>query len=275
MSGGTQRAFVPTRRGLIHIASNGTGFPVLLLHQTPRSWDEYRDVLPILGRQYRAIAMDTGGFGDSEALADNSIEDWADAAFALLDALGIARAAVVGHHTGAVIALEMAASRPERVAALALSSMSMIDAERRAAHDGQPVVDEVERCADGAHLTVLWRRRQPYYPPGNIELLERLMIDALKAGPLAAEGHRVVNRYCMESRLPLVRSPTLVLAADADPHAYPSARRVADAIPGSVLSVIEGGMLPLPDQLPQRFSAALAAFFDGLIRPGDVSHTAR
>ena len=116
MLDGTQRTFVQTRRGRIHVAGNGTGFPVLLLHQTPRSWDEYRDVLPILGRRYRAIAMDTVGFGDSERAAENSIESWSDAAFALLDALDIEQAAIVGHHTGAVIALEMAASQPGRAA---------------------------------------------------------------------------------------------------------------------------------------------------------------
>jgi pimeloyl-ACP methyl ester carboxylesterase len=44
---------------------HGTGEPVLLLHQTPRSWDEYRDVLPLLGANHRAIAMDTLGFGAS------------------------------------------------------------------------------------------------------------------------------------------------------------------------------------------------------------------
>ncbi|MEB0233301.1 alpha/beta hydrolase, partial [Undibacterium sp. 10I3] len=43
------RQFVPIRSGCIHIASAGQGFPVLLLHQTPRSWDEYRDVLPLIG----------------------------------------------------------------------------------------------------------------------------------------------------------------------------------------------------------------------------------
>ena len=50
------RAFVPTKSGRIHIATAGQGFPVLLLHQTPRSWDEYRDVLPLLGKLYRVIA---------------------------------------------------------------------------------------------------------------------------------------------------------------------------------------------------------------------------
>lgn len=273
MLDGTQRTFVQTRRGRIHVAGNGTGFPVLLLHQTPRSWDEYRDVLPILGRRYRAIAMDTVGFGDSERAAENSIESWSDAAFALLDALDIEQAAIVGHHTGAVIALEMAASQPGRVAALALSSMSMIDVARRQAHDGAVVIDGVTPDADGAHLVELWKRRQPYYPTGGTELLERYLIDAIKAGPLAAEGHRIVNRYQMELRLPKVHCPTMVIGADRDPHAYPSAVRVAGAIPGSALRVIEGGMLPLPDHMPERFAAVLMDFFNGVPLSGAVSLT--
>src|SRR5215510_12517337 len=82
-----ERHFVTTRLGRIHVATAGTGFPVLLLHQTPRSWDEYRDVLPLLGGDFRAIAMDTLGFGDSDPPAgDPSIELWAQGAFALLDA---------------------------------------------------------------------------------------------------------------------------------------------------------------------------------------------
>src|SRR5437773_12409833 len=118
-----ERVFVATRFGRIHAAIAGSGFPVLLLHQTPRSWDEYRDVLPLLGRDLRAIAMDTLGFGDSAAPeGDPSIEVWATAAFALLDALGEKEFAVVGHHTGAVIAAEMAAAAPDRVRAFVLSA---------------------------------------------------------------------------------------------------------------------------------------------------------
>ena len=75
--------------------------------------------------------------------------------------------------------------------------------------------------------------RQPFYPAERIDLLERFMIDALKAGPRAAEGHRVVDRYEMEKRLLLVRCPTLVIAPTADPHAYPHAAKVAGAITGS------------------------------------------
>lgn len=60
-----RRAFAELAHCTIHYASAGAGRAVLLLHQTPRSWEEYRDVLPLLGRRYRAIAMDTIGFGDS------------------------------------------------------------------------------------------------------------------------------------------------------------------------------------------------------------------
>src|SRR6186713_1427258 len=92
---GIERRFVTTRFGCIHVAMAGTGFPVLLLHQTPRSWDEYRDVLPLLGGDFRAIAMDTLGFGDSDCpVGEPSIELWAQGAFALLDALEVPRAAV-------------------------------------------------------------------------------------------------------------------------------------------------------------------------------------
>jgi pimeloyl-ACP methyl ester carboxylesterase len=260
-----ERMFVETGSGRLHAASAGHGFPVLLLHQTPRSWDEYRDVLPLLGRRFRAIAMDTVGFGDSQPLPwrDNSIERWAAAAFDLLDALALTRVAVVGHHTGAVIAMEMAASRPDRVAALVLSSCPYVDAARRAAHHDKPVIDEVTRRPGGEHLTELWQRRQPFYPAGDVALLERFIADALKAGDLAAEGHRVVGRYHMENRAPLVTSPTLILSATDDPHAYPAAARVAQAIAGSRRLDILGGMVPLPDQMPEAFAAAVANFIAG------------
>ena len=248
--------------GEIHCAVAGSGPPVLLLHQTPRSWDEYRDVLPLLGERFRAIAMDTIGFGDSSKPPpeEDSIERWAEAAAGLLDALAIERTAVVGHHTGAVIALELAAAFPERIEAAVLSSAPLVDAGYRAAHSGRAVVDEVEPSPDGSHLTELWRLRQPFYPEGDTDLLERFVVDALKAGPRAAEGHRVVARYEMDRRLPLVRCPVLLLAATGDPHAYPSVAALHAALPTSTVIEIPGGMVPLPDQLPHEFAAAVADF---------------
>jgi pimeloyl-ACP methyl ester carboxylesterase len=252
--------------GTVHCALAGAGDAVLLLHQTPRSWDEYRDVLPLLGRRRLAIAMDTMGFGDSSPLppGEASIERFAQAAASLLDALELERAAVVGHHTGAAIAAELAAAFPERVSAAVLSSLALPTPKERAVHAAaRAVVDEVESRLDGSHLLELWRGRAALYP-GDVRLLERYLIDCLKAGPLAGEGHRIVARYPLEERLGLIRCPVLLVGATDDPHAYPSLPALAAALPQAKVVEIEGGMVPLPDQLPETFAAAVETFLDSL-----------
>jgi pimeloyl-ACP methyl ester carboxylesterase len=263
-----ERRFVDVSAGTVHCAVAGEGDPVLLLHQTPRSWDEFRDVLPLLARRRRAIAMDTMGFGDSSRLPDreNTIESWANVVVSLLDALAIDRAALVGHHTGGFIATEVATAHPERVRALVLSSVSVYSEEERVEHaSSRAVVDDVDPVLDGSHLLELWRGRADFYPP-SIELLRRFMIDCLKARDLAAEGHRVVARYAVEERLPHIRCPVLVIGATADPYAYPSLSKLRTSLPHAVVTELEGGMVPLPDQLPENFAAAVEAFLDSLDR---------
>ena len=93
----TQLGYVATPAGQVHYAECGAGAPIICLHQTPRSLDEYREILPILGDRHRAIAMDTPGMGNSAPPAgEATIEAYADAALALADALGLGRFAVVG-----------------------------------------------------------------------------------------------------------------------------------------------------------------------------------
>jgi pimeloyl-ACP methyl ester carboxylesterase len=261
------RRFVETSAGTIHcaIAGEDKSDEVLLLHQTPRSWNEFREVLPLLGERRRAIAMDTIGFGDSSALppGGDSIEAWADAALALLDALGIEQAHVVGHHTGAFIATQLAASAADRTRSVVLSSCTFDYAKQRAAElRGRAVVDDVVRRADGTHLLELWRKRAAFYPANDVDLLERYMIDALKAGPRAAEGHHVVARYDLESALSQIRCPVLLIGATQDPAAYPALDRLRVALPQAEVQEIEGGMVPLPDQLPHQFAAAVERFLD-------------
>lgn len=259
-----ERRFIGLPQGEIHCAIAGDGPPVLLLHQTPRSWDEYRDVLPLLASRYRAIAMDTIGFGDSSKppLEFDSIENWAGVAAGLLDALEIESAYVVGHHTGAVIAMELAAGYPERVRALVLSSAPFVKTRRASSPRERLPVDDVERKPDGSHLVDLWRLRQPVYPKGDIDLLERFILDALKAGPRAASGHYTVADYQMEPRLPLIRCPVLLIAAPEDPHAYPSIGPLSRRLPTATVVELEGGMVPLVDQMPTEFAASVLRFLD-------------
>lgn len=155
--------------------------------------------------------------------------------------------------------VETAAAYPEQVAALVLSACPYTNAERRqAAAQSTHVIDQAAPRADGGHLAELWSMRQPFYPADRIDLMEQFIVDALKAGPRAAEGHRVVDRYEIDKRLPLVRCPTLVITSTADPHAHPHAP--ATAIAGSTLVNIENGMVPLPDQMPKEFAEVVHHF---------------
>ena len=250
------RSFVTVPAGTIHVAQAGTGKPVLLLHQTPRSWDEYRDVVPLLGESFHAIAMDTIGFGDSSKPrgdGPDTIEMWAEVAVSVLDALGAQRASIVGHHTGAVIAMEIAASFPDRVDKLILSAPAMVDDEHRRLYGDKPPVDEVERKLDGSHLVELWQMRAPFYPK-DIDLLERFVADALKAGDRSGGGHLTVAHYDMEPKLPLITCPTLIIKPTEDPFAAPEAEKLAPHLPQAEMVDLPGGMIPAPDQLPEEFA---------------------
>ena len=261
-----RRAFAELAAGPIHYAHCGAASApaVLLLHQTPRSWREYAQVLPLLGTRYRAIAMDTIGFGDSApAPWPPSIERWAGVALELLDTLGIARAHVVGHHTGGVIALELAAAWPDRVASLVLSSTPHTDAAFRAARAARPPIDHVEPSADGSHLMALWQKRQAFYPAGRPDLLEAFVCDALKADGDVEGGHRAVASYRMEDRIARVRARTLLIRAPQDPFAAPHAAELLQHLPPQAqarIVEIPGGGVPLPDQLPQAFAQAVLDF---------------
>lgn len=263
------RAFAPLSDGQIHYVECGPAdaTPVLLLHQTPRSWREFAAVLPLLGQRYRAIAMDTLGFGDSARAADGSvsIERWAGVAIKLLDHLGIERAHVVGHHTGGVIAVEMAATRPDRVLGLVLSSTPFTNADFRKVRAERPPIDEVEPQPDGSHLTALWGKRQGFYPPDRPDLLLAFVSDALVVMDDVEGGHTAVATYRMEDVIDRVVAPTLLIRATDDPFAFPHGEELREQLVNAAsidMVDIAGGMVPLPDQLPEAFAAAVLDFLD-------------
>lgn len=252
-------AYADTSFGQLHYAEQGDGPVLLLLHQTPRSWDEFRELIPLLADEHRVIAMDMVGFGASAKMpAPQSIELYAQGAWELLDAIGVDHAAVLGHHTGAAVALELAATGSERIAAVVLSSCPWTDERYRTDHATGAGVDRARQSEDGAHLRTLWELRRPYYPAPVAGLLDRFVRDALAPGVDPAEGHRACARYRMEDRIGSVTAPVLLIGAGDDPFSMPnlpvlSARLTAAR---SVRSVtIENGTVALIE----REAAAIAA----------------
>ena len=254
------RGYVPVSFGQMHYATAGRGTPVVLLHQTPRSWDEFRALIPILAERHRVIAFDTAGYGASDVPPDISIEAFAGAVAEATSALGIERMAVVGHHTGGVIAIDLAARHPGRVTRLVLSSTPYVDRRARRRRALRPPVDEVERTADGSYLQALWQRRAGFYPPDEPDLLERFVIDALRSGDRAEEGHRAVGRYRMEDTIGLIDQPVLLIGAAKDPYAYPELEVMKRMIPGAATAVIAEGMVALAERQPAEMAGHILSF---------------
>jgi pimeloyl-ACP methyl ester carboxylesterase len=104
-------------RGIeFHYAEAGSGEDVVLcLHGWPQHWYEWRHLMPALADRYRVIALDLRGFGWSEAPADGyEKENLATDVLAVLDALGIERAKLVGHDWGGWIGFLLCLREPDR-----------------------------------------------------------------------------------------------------------------------------------------------------------------
>ena len=97
------------------------GPAVILLHGYSDSWFSWSRVLPLIPARYRVIAPDLRGHGDSEQPAGGyTMPDLAGDVLALMDALAIERATIVGHSMGSFVAQQVALAAPRRVDRLVL-----------------------------------------------------------------------------------------------------------------------------------------------------------
>jgi haloacetate dehalogenase len=108
------------------VAVGGEGSPIVLLHGYPQTHYCWRRVAPELARSHRVVAPDIRGYGQSRAPSGGpkgegySKREMGADIVAVLDALEIDRATVVGHDRGGRVAYRMALDHPERVERLAV-----------------------------------------------------------------------------------------------------------------------------------------------------------
>ncbi len=102
-----------------HVARLGAGPPLLLLHGWPEFWLTWEPVMTRLSDRYTLLAPDLRGFGDSDK-PDGPFgpEQHAADMLALMDALGLDRAGVVGHDVGGAVMQPLARIAPQRIAGL-------------------------------------------------------------------------------------------------------------------------------------------------------------
>src|SRR5271166_5009370 len=103
----------------LHVATAGQGMPLLLLHGWPEYWLTWEPVMERLSSEFRLIAPDLRGFGDSGKPAGPfGPDDHAADMVAVLDALGVERAGVAGHDVGGAVMQPLARRAPDRLIGL-------------------------------------------------------------------------------------------------------------------------------------------------------------
>lgn len=219
----------------VHYRRAGEGPPLLLVHQSPRSSEEYLPLIDRWSRHFTCIAPDTRGFGQSDPLPMERPDcaDYARATLAFLDAIGLQQTAAYGFHSGAIILVTAAKLAPERFTGLACGGYA-VWTEAEKAEFGAHYTPPFHPSAQGEHLAWLWGRLLeqgwffPWYrtepgarlpaPHADPARIHPAVMDCLSAGNSFATGYAAVlqaNRDVPEPGQPT--PPVLIAAYDGDP----------------------------------------------------------
>ena len=262
MGAGMRKAYVDGPGGQIHYREEGDGEPLLLLHQTASSSQQFLAAFPHLVRGgRRVIAMDTPGYGMSDLPpGEPSVDGYVEAVLALLDALGIEHAAVLGHHTGATVALHVAWAHPERVDHLVLNGTPLYTDEERPRLLERLPTEAPPIEEDGSHLLAPWKRRMRVTVGWTrLDVMQRCVTEMLSVREHAWYGYRAVFPYPFEARLREVTTPTLLLTNTGE-DLYRHTLRARDARPDLPYAELEGGTHDIVDEQPEAWSDAVLDF---------------
>lgn len=242
----------------------GRGSPVVFLHAFPLDRTMWAAQTSALASRYRCIAVDARGFGQSAAAPPFSMDRYADDVAAVLDALGVERATVVGLSMGGYVAFALWRRHSGRVRGLVLADTKAADdtldtrARRRdlmeLARTAGPVA-VADRQIVGL-LGKTTRERRPDIVNTARGIMARASVDGM-VGALQA----MLDRPDSTSTLPTISVPTLVITGDEDVITPPKdARMMHAAIPGSRLEILTGaGHLSCLER-PASFTAVASEF---------------
>jgi pimeloyl-ACP methyl ester carboxylesterase len=223
----------------VAVQEYGAGEPLLVINGTSQSLGFWVDTVQAWAGSYRVITYDLRGMGGSERGSGAiSVASLAEDASALLDALEVPRAHVLGYSLGSAVAQELALAAPEKVASLVLyCTWARTDGFQRAMITGlaHPWRTGDLEAALGA-LGVAFSPQLLDSPEfgGLIEQLLPLFPSTPEQIRTTAEQWDADLAHDTLDRLGGITAPTLVIAGEQDLLTPPwHGRQVADAIPGA------------------------------------------
>lgn len=228
----------------IWVGTIGSGPAVLMLHGGLGSSDWWGNQVPALAASHTVVLVDSRGQGRSTlGTTPLSYERIGDDVVFVLDALGIARADLVGWSDGAIVALDLAVRRPARV--------------RRVVAFAANIRSDGLTASTGAHSAFA---RYVARAPADFTRLSPTP-DAYTANKAAVQRMWAHGPEWPDARLATIIAPVLVLWAEHDEAIRAShAAEIARAIPGARLQELRGAGHFAMSQDANAFSAAAVTF---------------
>jgi len=258
--------------------SDGDGFPLVLLHGFTGSASTWRPLVAACPG-FRTIAVDLIGHGATESPrheARYTMEHCTADLVGLLDALRVDRAAVLGYSMGGRVALQLALTAPERVAALILVSAAtgVEDADERRARvaSDRALADDIER--DGVEVFVdrweqlpMWATQARLPAPAHAALREQRLRSSTVGLANSLRGMGAGAQGPVLDRVRQLRMPVLLVAGQEDAKYQAIARAIHERIPGSRAAVIEGAGHAVHLEQPAAFVLSVKEFLSSCLSP--------
>jgi 3-oxoadipate enol-lactonase len=194
------------------------------------------------------------------------LAELADDAAALLRALGLAPAQVVGLSMGGMVAQYLAIRHPDLVRSLVLlgTACTLPDEARK------QMVARGEIARQDGMCAVLGATLERWFTPAALttELAKRCEKQLLENDVESwAACWRAISRLDTLPLLNRIKVPTLVMTGDRDLSTPPAAAKmIADNIPGAVLTIVEGAPHMGPFEFPGTYLRPVVVFLEGLSR---------
>jgi pimeloyl-ACP methyl ester carboxylesterase len=257
-----------TAAPLAHLRWHATGHArgwAVLLHGVGGGREAWNGVAPTLARiGWNVAAVDLPGYGLSPACNPFDLAGMAARVLSLLDHLDAPRALLVGHSMGGMLAQEIHALAPGRVAGLVLANTS--PAFGRPEGDWQQAFLRQRFAPLDAGLGMSGLAAQlvpallgPQAGPQAVQAAQDLMAGVPDATYRAALTALVA--FDRRAALPAIAVPTLVITGEHDQAAPPAvSQRMAQKIPRAALSILPGAGHLAPIEQPAAFARALDVF---------------
>ncbi|UCF04213.1 MAG: alpha/beta fold hydrolase [bacterium] len=254
----------------IYYEIHGEGEPLLLIMGLGTDIQAWIFQIRDFSEEYRTITFDNRDAGRTGVSRKTyTIRTLADDTLALMDALIVDRAHVLGVSMGGYIAQEFAFAHPERVRSLILANTAA-----RPGHRGTLIMDTWARMrTEGIDGELFERQSLPWIftdatldDPGKVSAIVRARLE----NPYIqqADGYRrqvdAARSFDASGRLGAISAPTLVLAGRDDllvPLWF--AEELTERIPNAELVVLPGGH-GLFNEFPAEFNRAVLKFLRGL-----------